>query len=326
MQISSSLSSGGASPLYGEEMDSRLSADIVSARDADSSGALSASELGVTDAQIAQFDTDGDGVLSGTELTAALAAQREKMQAQMESEMQQSGQLGMLQASMSQGGSATESRPSLDDMVAGLFGGTSGSTASASDSQSSAETASASAVTASASLASNSGSILESYLEELGEKLANTLLNLQDANGDGSLSAEELGVTAAQLAELDADGDGVLSEGELSAGLKAQREEMAAESGSAMPPPPPPDAEPASAAAEGAADSLDVDAMIRGMFSSSASTTGAADGASDTVTASALSEFLLRQRASNAYQSVDGLLSELFGGSSGISRSVSVDA
>ncbi len=336
MQISSSLNSSGASSLYTmDEMDSRLSADILSAKDADSSGALSASELGVSSEQIAQFDTDGDGVLSGSELTAALAAQREKMQAQMESEMQQSGQLGMLQASMSQSGSAsgTESKPSLDDMVAGLFGGASGSTAGATDSDGSTETATASAVTASASLASNSGSILESYLEELDEKLANSLLNLKDANGDGVVSAEEMGVTAAQLAELDADGDGVLSESELSAGLKAQREEMLAESGGVMPPPPPPDAgdsEAAGVSSGSATSSLDVDAMIRGMFSSSTGTStdsaGIADGTSDTVTASALSEFLLRQRASNAYQSVDGLISQLFGDSSVVSQSVSVDA
>jgi Ca2+-binding EF-hand superfamily protein len=85
-----------------DEMDSKLAADILSAKDTDSSGSLSASELGGSSSQVSEYDTDGDGVVSAEELAAGLKAKREKMQAQMSNQMQQSGQMGMLQASMGQ--------------------------------------------------------------------------------------------------------------------------------------------------------------------------------------------------------------------------------
>jgi Ca2+-binding EF-hand superfamily protein len=311
-----------------DEMDSKLSADIVSAKDTDSSGTLSASELGISDSQLAEFDTDGDGKLSSAELSAALASQREKMQAQMSTEMEQNGQLGMLQSSMSSSTSESEEKPSLDDMISGIFGGTSTSDASATESSS--ESTSASAVSASSTLASNAGDTLESFLKEMDERLANSILNEKDTNGDGVLSAEELGVSSTQLSELDSDGDGTISQSELTEGLKSQREEMMAENGGAMPPPPPPtdgESESSSSTSTSSTSSLDVDAMMTGMFSSSTTTaTGEADGTSDSVTASALSEFLLRQKASNAYQSVDSFMSQLFGDGSGISQSVSMSA
>jgi Ca2+-binding EF-hand superfamily protein len=99
-----------------DEMDSKLAADILSAKDTDSSGSLSASELGVSSSQVSEFDTDGDGVVSTAELTAGLKAKREKMQAQMSNQMQQSGQMGMLQASMGQSGdmSAMDTKMSQD--------------------------------------------------------------------------------------------------------------------------------------------------------------------------------------------------------------------
>lgn len=111
MQISTSYGSSSYSALSGltsstnmDEMDSKLASDIMSAKDTDSSGSLSASELGVSSSQVSEFDTDGDGVVSTAELTAGLKAKREKMQAQMSNQMQQSGQMGMLQASMGQSG------------------------------------------------------------------------------------------------------------------------------------------------------------------------------------------------------------------------------
>ncbi|MDO9082585.1 MAG: hypothetical protein Q7U56_04815, partial [Humidesulfovibrio sp.] len=78
MQISSSLSSvsgySAISSAFGsqnmDEMDSKVSADIMSAKDTDKSGNLSASELGVSSSQLAEFDTNGDGEISSAELAA----------------------------------------------------------------------------------------------------------------------------------------------------------------------------------------------------------------------------------------------------------------
>ena len=111
MQISSSLSGISAyssmSAAYGtkntDDMDTKLATDIMSAKDADKSGTLSASELGVSQDNVAEFDTDGDGVVSAAELAAGLKAKREQMQASMQNKMAQDGQMGMLQASMGQG-------------------------------------------------------------------------------------------------------------------------------------------------------------------------------------------------------------------------------
>ncbi len=109
MQVNTGYASSAASALQGvygsqntDDMESKLSSEIMSAKDADSSGSLSASELGVSSTQLSEFDTDGDGQISSAELAAGLKAQREKMQAQMQTQMQQSGQMGMLQASMGQ--------------------------------------------------------------------------------------------------------------------------------------------------------------------------------------------------------------------------------
>lgn len=309
MQINSSTSST-SSVFNMDEMDTKLSASIVSEKDTDKSGTVSASELGVSTSEVAEFDTDGDGVLSSAELAAALKSKREKMQASMSSEMQQNGQLGMLQSTLSGGASqGTEEPPSLDNLIAGLF----------SDGES--EATSVSASSASSSSSSNSGSSLMDYLEEMDANMAKTIMSLKDSDGDGKLSAEELGATAEQLAKLDSDGDGVLNEGELTSGLKAERESMTAENGGVMPPPPTPadgtgSMGSSSASGTSGSDSASIDALMQSMFSSTSSTSA---------TAGTLAEFMLRQRASNAYQSVDNLIAGLFD-SGAVSQSVSLDA
>jgi Ca2+-binding EF-hand superfamily protein len=110
MQISTGYGNGGFSAMRGamgsqnmDEMDSRIAKDIFGAKDADKSGSLSASELGISSDQLKTSDSDGDGNVSQTELTATLKSKREKMQSQMQNQMAQSGQMGMLQASMGQG-------------------------------------------------------------------------------------------------------------------------------------------------------------------------------------------------------------------------------
>jgi len=317
MQINSSYSS--TSSIYNmDEMDSKLSTSIVTEKDTDGSGDLSASELGVSAADLAEFDSDGDGVLSSAELSAALKSKREKMQAQMDSQMSQSSQLGMLQSTLSGTGTEeTQEKPSTDQLIASLFGD---------DAESASSSVSASAATATET--SNSGSSLSEYLEQMDAEMAQTILSMKDTNGDGELTAEELGATSEQLAELDADGNGVLSESELTDGLQAEREAMMAENGGMMPPPPPPQDGASSASGATSSSSMDsasMDALMQSMFSSSTGTGTSDSTSSSSASSTTLSEFLLRQKASNAYQSVDSLVAGLFS-SSMASQSVSLDA
>lgn len=318
MQINSTSSS--TSSIYNmDEMDSKLSASIIAEKDTDASGDVSAAEMGVSSSDLAEFDSDGDGVLSSAELAAALKSKREKMQAQMSTQMEQSSQLGMLQSTLN--GSSTQAsgsaeEPNLDNLIAGLFGGEAVAAVSAGGQSQS---------------ASNAGSSLSDYLEQMDAEMAETIMSIKDADGDGQLSAEEMGATAEQLAKLDTDGDGVLSEAELTDGLRAERETMMAENGGVMPPPPGEGAASAGASSAGSAtaasgmDSASMDALMQSMFSSSSSTDTSSATGSTSVSASVLSEYLLRQKASSAYQNIDNLIAGLFSGGAS-TQSVSLEA
>lgn len=320
MQINSTSSS--TSSIYNmDEMDSKLSASIIAEKDTDASGDVSAAEMGVSTSELAEFDSDGDGVLSSAELAAALKSKREKMQAQMSTQMEQSSQLGMLQSTLN--GSSTQAsgsaeEPSLDNLIAGLFSdGADAAVSAGGESQS----------------ASNAGSSLSDYLEQMDSEMAETIMSIKDSDGDGQLSAEEMGATAEQLAKLDTDGDGVLSEAELTDGLRTERETMMAENGGVMPPPPgeASAADSSTAGASGAGrvgsgmDSASMDALMQSMFSSSSSTDTSSATGSTSVSASVLSEYLLRQKASSAYQNVDNLIAGLFSGGAS-TQSVSLEA
>ena len=278
MQISSSLSSvsgySAMSAAFGaqdmDEMDAKVATDIMSARDTDGSGGLSVSELGTSAEKLAEYDTDGDGQVSQAELQAGLKAKREKMQAEMQNQMLQSGQMGMLQASM--GGM---------DMT------------------------------------------------KMDAKMSQKIISEKDTNKDGVLSAEELGVSAANLSKVDSDGDGSVSEAELTASLKSHREEMMAENGGSMPPPPSGGVEGQGGEGQGEPS---LDTLISGLFSGSSSgssgstgSTSAASSDSESLSGS-LADFLLRQKASSAYQHVDQLISSLFGETDQAAQSVSVSA
>lgn len=315
MQINST-SSGTSSIFNMDETGSRLSASIISEKDTDASGDVSAAELGVSSSELAEFDSDGDGVLSSAELAVALKSRREKMQAQMSSQMEQSGQLGMLQSTLngsSAQGSGSAEEPSLDSLIAGLFGdGQTAAVSAGGQSQS----------------ASNAGGSLPDYQEQMDAQMAENLMSIKDSDGDGQLSAEELGATAEQLARLDADGDGLLSEAELAGGLRAERETMMAQNGGVMPPPPGEQAATVGESGAGRAsgmDSASMDALMQSMFSSRSSSDTSSVAGSTSATASMLSEYLLRQKASSAYQSVDNLIAGLFGGGAS-TQSVSLEA
>ena len=81
----------------------------------------------------------------------------------------------------------------------------------------------------------------------IGESTANSILGQYDADGDGSLSMKESGLSEEVFGAVDADGDGLITSAELEEALQ-QTEDMAA-----MMPPPPEGAQQASA--QGASES-----------------------------------------------------------------------
>ncbi len=268
--MSGAFGSQNPDPQKMGEMDSKLATDIMSAKDADKSGTLSASELGVSQDNLAEFDTDGDGVVSASELTAGLAARRVQMQAQMQNQMMQSGQMGMLQASMGQGVNA-------DQMAA---------------------------------------------------QMAQNIFAQKDADKSGGLSASELGVSADQLKKADTNGDGQVSQDELTAALKANQENggagkthhhhhhkaAASQNGQA-------DQTGQAGQTDQSADGVpSLDNLISGLFGNNSSTktsgttgtSGSASSDGSSLTGS-LADFMLRQKATSAYQNVDKIISSLFG-------------
>ena len=62
-----------------------------------------------------------------------------------------------------------------------------------------------------------------------------------------------------------------------------------------------------------------------GSISSASSTDSLTSSSDSSTTSSALTDFLLRQKASSAYQSIDNLIAGLFG-DGGVSQSVSLSA
>ena len=289
MQISTSYASSAYSAASAamsssstQDLESKMSADIVSAKDSDSNGTLSASELGVSSTQLAEFDTNGDGEVSAEELSAGLKAQKEKMQASMSNEMMQSGQMGMLQASMGQGMGQSKDMSDMDS------------------------------------------------------KMSQNIFSEKDANNDGVLSTDELGVTADQLKSVDTDGDGVVSDSELTAALKTNRESMMAANGGQMPAPP--SSNSGTSGSDSTQEKPSLDNLIAGLFgqnsssSSSTSSSSASSTASSTTaststssTSSSLADYLLRQKASSAYLNMDKLIADLFTGSES-SQGVSASA
>lgn len=270
MQISTSYSASSTlssvlSTQDQDSMDAKVAADIFKAKDSDSSGSLSATELGTTSESLAEFDTNGDGEISSAELQAGLKARREKMQASMENQLASDGQMGMLQASMGQG----------MDMSA------------------------------------------------MDTKMSQSIMSEKDADADGLLSAEELGVSAENLSAVDTDGDGSVSESELTVSLKAHREEMMAENGGAMPPPPP-DAVSGSASSTSSTSSTsgtssgmsatELNKLVTSLFATTSTDDTSTSSSSSLSEASALSlsEYLQRQKASSSYLNMDRLINDLF--------------
>ena len=271
-----------------DDPDSRLATGIMSAKDADKSGTLSAAELGVSQSNVAEFDTDGDGQVSQAELEAGLKAQREQMQNQL----LQNGQLGMLQASMGQGAQGLD-------------------------------------------------------MSKMDTQMAQNIFAQKDADKSGGLSAAELGVTAAQLKKVDTDGDGQVSQDELTAALKANRESGGAgrahhhhhkaaasdqtdqsgqtdgtdETGQTG----------QTAQAGNGMSATDLNNFITKLFSSSGSTGTTTSASTDSASlVGSLADYMLRQKASSAYQNqnqnVDQLMSSLFAGSAQAAQSVSATA
>lgn len=64
---------------------------------------------------------------------------------------------------------------------------------------------------------------------EQAEEASTQFIDELDTNGDGVLSAEELGLDDDEFADIDEDGDGLVSQEELKAEMQAQMEKMKAQ-------------------------------------------------------------------------------------------------
>lgn len=60
------------------------------------------------------------------------------------------------------------------------------------------------------------------------EEMSAKLIEKQDADGDGLLSADEFSIDSEKFANLDEDGDGLLNQSELTTGAQAKMQEMKA--------------------------------------------------------------------------------------------------
>lgn len=160
---------------------------------------------------------------------------------------------------------------------------------------------------------------------QMDTKMAQGIFSEKDADSDGLLTASELGVSAENLGKVDTDGDGFVNESELTTALKGHREQMMAENGGQMPPPPPPSG---TEKADGGVGKRGLDNLISGLFGESGATASATSSSDDASSLSgSLADFLLRQKAANAYQqNMDSLIASLFGGSSGSESSLSLSA
>jgi len=149
-----------------------MSQYMMSILDANGDGSLSSEELGNLSGQFAEADTDSDGLIGQAELASAISTQM--------------GSLSEAAAPAMQG---PPPPPDASAMSAGM-------------------------------------------ISDL------------DTNGDGNLSAEELGDLSDQLASADTDSDGLISQEELASAISDQIESLSEANASAMQgsPPPPPDA------------------------------------------------------------------------------------
>lgn len=75
---------GGMSESDMEALDAGLGSEILTDRDADGDGLLSAGEMGLSGDEFKALDTDGDGLLSRDELTADFTAKRQEFEARMQ--------------------------------------------------------------------------------------------------------------------------------------------------------------------------------------------------------------------------------------------------
>ena len=162
------------------------SSRIIGDYDSDGDGSLSASELTIDEDTFNQLDSDGDGQLSQEELASSLADDGETARQLMSQLMSSKGlpdfeELKNLMASAS--------RPDADE-------------------------------------------------------ISSSIISESDTDADGALSSSELDISSELFGSLDTDGDGEISQEELAAAFSSsfdQLDEQLAESG--QPPPPPPSAE-----------------------------------------------------------------------------------
>ncbi len=207
-----------------------LASKLLSDNDADADGFLSADEMGLSDSQIAKFDTDGDGLLS---------------QAELDTMLQQHAFLGQLQSQMSGSGEGPEAQMASD--LISTYDADGDGSLSASEMGMTADELAAydgdgDGLLSSTELADGLKADKDAMMAdsappppppgETDADLADTILADLDSDGDGALSADEVGSDTV-LSSFDSDGDGTVTAEELVNGLAAQREAMLADAGAA---------------------------------------------------------------------------------------------
>jgi Ca2+-binding EF-hand superfamily protein len=156
---------------------------IIQDKDADGDGAISLDEMGISQEAFGKLDANEDGLLDQSELESALPEVNEALRAQRMMHHMDTDADGAL--SVDEMGISEEAFGKLDANEDGLL----------------------------------DQSELESALPELGKiQMAERLIQDKDADGDGALSVDEMGISEEAFAKLDVNEDELLDQSELASG------------------------------------------------------------------------------------------------------------
>jgi Ca2+-binding EF-hand superfamily protein len=167
---------------------------IIQDKDADGDGALSVDEMGISEEVFAKLDANEDGLLDQSELESGLHELGKSRRAERMIQNRDVDGDGAL--SVDEMGISEEAFAKLDANEDGLL----------------------------------DQSELESGLPELGKTIwAERMIQDKDADGDGVLSVDEMGIPEETFARLDANEDGLLDQSELESHLPEVNEALRAQ-------------------------------------------------------------------------------------------------
>ncbi|MES9996900.1 hypothetical protein [Desulfovibrio aminophilus] len=217
-----------------DKSDADQAGRLFKEKDADGSGGLSIDEMRCSQETFDRFDTNKDGVVSPAEFQEGLKQQRKEAAGQAaESEVNRNAFLGRVQSDMSENGDGPEAQMAsdmLDQYDTDGDGSLSAEETGLSAEELAAYDTDGDGLLSSSEIQAGLKADHEAMMAEGDSALATQVLADLDSDGDGSLNTEELG-SDNPLSAFDTDGDGQVSTEELLAGLKSQREDMAAQMG-----------------------------------------------------------------------------------------------